>query len=978
MKKFLFIALLLSFLAAHSNETKIFDIANKSFTDKIVSTAPQIKSETRGDTIIIYMNFDYVEIEQIDSLKVLLSFDGFGHNQIQGEQSWPRLDINFPCINDEYEFKVVSHDFVDIDFRIADVSEDIIDQSYDYGEEKSDSNHSCTQQVCDKFIPLSVVNCHSIQYYRGKGIIPISFTPIQYNHYSGISRITKGLILQLIQHGNSSLNSNKIINEKYLACTDDDKTYESLVAPSLRALGISNNNYTDKIEPGEIVPSLSSQSYLILTSRKFAPVAQKLSDWKTLLGYKVTTQMPALFSPWNCAKVKKIISDFAMENPDLYYVIIIGDHNNIPANEFLHHNLKYGIFVSDFPYSCLDGENDFIPDIAVGRIPCSTLEEASSAIDKIIDYELHPVTDTDFYRNVFFVGEFDEDQEIHPNEGMEDRMFIYTSENIRNSLADGFPNLNVRRIYGTDSDVNPKYWSTFFVNSELTEIPKELQRTNFSWDGKPEDIAESINDGAFLGMYRGHGSPQKWGTRINFSSENVKNDLTNDKYPIVFSVTCQTGAYNKDEHSLAATLLNCSKKGSVGVIAASEASYSGKNDVLAGALFRSVFPGSGISNFPRGKDSSSTLAYLDEADKLKLCNLGKILNFADGAVFTHYGYDSKNALITSRLFHCFGDPSLLIRTKAPKQFRDVIVENTFDGFNVTGSGDGIYMTVVDTVRRQIIYHNILRDCYIPVDNPEDCKLCFFGKSICPLIVDGEYGYDAGRIKNLPGFKFDRYANFSTGQYEDSSSLSFDANTIDFKCIQCENNEFEVIVNGALVKDAIPIPETENWYIMGGEQDFEDLGEPLLPYVLVTLEKFDNIDYSAVSLSDSEFVDFENVNCCPYYDKLDCDPPYIDWIPISPFGGFKPTKQIELWTSSNKSKYVTYCVYPVMYNYYSKTMRCYNKMKFNIKSQKNDIQEINTELNKYEYFTIDGHKVINPEKGQMYIKKSLDRIAKIIY
>lgn len=91
------------------------------------------------------------------------------------------------------------------------------------------------------------------------------------------------------------------------------------------------------------------------------------------------------------------------KNSNFYHLLPIGNHLQMPGmiNHFSYpeHSKDFDYY-SDFEYACLDynGDNDdMIPDVYYGRIPATTPEESTIAVDKIISYEKDPVMNEDFY-----------------------------------------------------------------------------------------------------------------------------------------------------------------------------------------------------------------------------------------------------------------------------------------------------------------------------------------------------------------------------------------------------------------------------------------------------------------------------------------------------------------------------------------------------------------------------------------------------
>lgn len=213
----------------------------------------------------------------------------------------------------------------------------------------------------------------------------------------------------------------------------------------------------------------------------------------------------------------------------------------------------------------------------------------------------------------------------------EDERFVKTCEDIRGALLE--KGITMSRIYTTLREVNPKFW-----NNDLygygDEIPLELQKPNFAWDGNKNDIISQINSGVLFALHRDHGEVDRWTNPI-FRLDHL-NQLNNGNLtPVVFSINCLTGSYQTDSYQtdtdsvssdngglttdkskyyptcLAERFLSI-EDGAVGVFAASSKTYSGTNDALTFEMLRSVWPTAGFpSSFPSYGHLGNQTVYQD-------------------------------------------------------------------------------------------------------------------------------------------------------------------------------------------------------------------------------------------------------------------------------------------------------------------------------------------------------------------------------
>ncbi|MBI4720852.1 MAG: hypothetical protein HY770_06455, partial [Chitinivibrionia bacterium] len=265
-------------------------------------------------------------------------------------------------------------------------------------------------------------------------------------------------------------------------------------------------------------------------------------------------------------------------SPRLRYLALLGDANSDYKNfaasqpDYLPTDLILNPFegtreayATDDRLVLMDAEDEIsgysIPDIAVGRLPAGSVDEADGIVDKIIGYE----TSNEFgaWRNrILLVA--DDEKSTNTNA---DSDFILQSE----SLADGFvpPYIDVFKIY-------------------LTEFPDR--------GGENKEDARNLfisqwRKGALLINYIGHGSTRQMADEKVFLEENA-NELDNGyRLPLMCAFSCTIGDFdNAAAKSLSEKLLLKKDGGVIGCISASQVTYIFTNYALDFNLFRALFP----------------------------------------------------------------------------------------------------------------------------------------------------------------------------------------------------------------------------------------------------------------------------------------------------------------------------------------------------------------------------------------------------
>ncbi|MBZ0265963.1 T9SS type A sorting domain-containing protein [bacterium] len=106
-------------------------------------------------------------------------------------------------------------------------------------------------------------------------------------------------------------------------------------------------------------------------------------DWKEERGYELellTDEDVDLQNPWEIQE--ELINRYENSNPKFDYIVIIGD--DFDEWGVSPGGLNFGI--GDYDYSLLAGD-DLLPEVTIGRISVETEEEASTYVNKVLEYE---------------------------------------------------------------------------------------------------------------------------------------------------------------------------------------------------------------------------------------------------------------------------------------------------------------------------------------------------------------------------------------------------------------------------------------------------------------------------------------------------------------------------------------------------------------------------------------------------------------
>ena len=577
--------------------------------------------------------------------------------------------------------------------------------------------------------------------YRGREICNVVVNPVQYDAAANKARAYSKITYKV-----------RFVPKAGARAMAGAPATKPVILPADNMLGnITMNGASAKagdmaVKATGVAAGDDTRDYLIISVDKYAEAVDRFAAWKELLGFRVHK---VLKGSWNSDAVKAEVEKAYAENPALYYLLIVGDHDDVPGQYMEHHadDGDFSVHYTDLYYGCMDGECDETPDIYRGRLSVSSPEEAATVVDKIIGYEKTPPTDAGFYeRGVNCADYLDNDNGVADD--YEDRRYVQTAEEIRAyMLGQG---KDVERVYSTNYEITPKYWNrNYFSFGE--PIPEDMLKPAFAWDGNEGDIRAAINGGVFYVLHRDHGLVDCWENPY-FSVKHVDMLQNGDLLPVVFCVNCDNGAFQAD--CLAERFLRKQGGGAVAVIAASDISYSGYNDALACGLFDAIWPEPGLRpKFPGvnslgGETPAPTYELGQILDQAQV-RVSETFGSPDPSVSSNEKNDSFCRIVTKEIYHCFGDPSLQIRTEMPAPFSGVSVTRGNGCVTVGNGGETARITFVNRRTGEVVSHIAPSAVYTTADF-EDVDVCVSGHNRIPYI-------DAGKLTGIEGVQTDKAA-----------------------------------------------------------------------------------------------------------------------------------------------------------------------------------------------------------------------------
>lgn len=308
---------------------------------------------------------------------------------------------------------------------------------------------------------------------------------------------------------------------------------------------------------------------------------------------------------------------------------------------------------SDNIYADVSGNS--MPDVILARMTAQNATHLETMITKFLDYESTPTTDPDFY--------------AHPITALgwqTARWFQICSETVggfwHNEL--GKDQVRINAIYSGNPNSDP--WSTatntatvlnVFGPDGLGYIPATPAELGGWTGGNATMVINSINSGAFMLQHRDHGGTTGWG-EPDFQSSDI-NSLTNEDLVYVFSINCLTGKYNMTGECFAEKFHRHTSGGEnagcLGIIAASEVSYSFVNDTFVWGMYDNMWPEFLPTYGTTPAHRGILPAFANAAGKYFLQQ-------------SNWPYNTNNKEVTYNLFHHHGDAFTTVHFEVPQNF----------------------------------------------------------------------------------------------------------------------------------------------------------------------------------------------------------------------------------------------------------------------------------------------------------------------
>ena len=370
------------------------------------------------------------------------------------------------------------------------------------------------------------------------------------------------------------------------------------------------------------VHGIADAELVIVYHSDFEEAVEKLAEFRREHnGYEVSTvRIDHIVNEFSSGRVDPVgIRNFSKmlhdRNPDKFkWLLLFGDgsydfrdinglgKNFIPVYETLESHNPVDAFPADDYFALLtEGEGNDLTgklDVAIGRIPVETLDEANKMVDKLISYDAQPENLRDWKNRLTLVSDDDDDDSPWTH--------VTPSEYHYNKIKEKYPDLNVDKIY-------------------LDAYTQVATSGGQKYPGVNEAIDQTLFKGVLLINYFGHGGPKGWAQERVLKVENILSWDNSDRLPLFMTATCTFTGYDDPSFKSAGeeVLLN-PNGGAFMLLSTTRAVYINGNERLVESIMERIFEkvnGEYLSLgevFSNGKNSLGTSGLVRNSRKFVL------------------------------------------------------------------------------------------------------------------------------------------------------------------------------------------------------------------------------------------------------------------------------------------------------------------------------------------------------------------------
>jgi len=455
----------------------------------------------------------------------------------------------------------------------------------------------------DDFIPTPLVEVQESGIARSVRLARLVISPIQYNPVANTIKIFKNIQFS-IRFKNANYSKTQEFKKKYFSPVFESQFKKSVI------------NYSSEMLKDQITQY--PISYLIVSDRMFESTLQPFIELKTRQGYKVAVAYTDDIGTTTTAIKNYITTQYTNgtpQNPAPSYLLLVGDVAQVPT-----FSGTSGSHPTDTYYGTMNGSNDIIPDMYIGRMSATSTTQLQAILDKILEYEQYQMPDPSYLQYAVMIAGVD----------------------ASNAPTYGNGQINYANQYYTNSSngISP-YTYLYGSGSPITSDNSQAAPA----------IKQNISNGVGFGNYTAHCSPTGW-QDPSVSTSDVPNFTNAHKYGLLIGNCCQSNKFDETE-CFGEAILRAENKGVIGYIGASDYSYWNED----------YYYSTGVKSITANPTyDANNLGFYDrlfhlngEADNEWFVSAAQI-NYGGNLAVEQSG---SNNVYYWEMYHLMGDPSLL-------------------------------------------------------------------------------------------------------------------------------------------------------------------------------------------------------------------------------------------------------------------------------------------------------------------------------
>ena len=524
----------------------------------------------------------------------------------------------------------------------------------------------------DAFFPANNVGLYEPYIIRDFRGQNILVKPFAYNPVTKTLRVYYDMTVEMYKVDDNGAN---VMEARRSNVIKMDPDFKSLYQRHFINYEAGMAKYTAVDEEGDL---------LIICYGNFMSSMNDFVNWKKTRGVN-TTIVNASTAGSSYSAIKTYIQNQYNANNNLTHVLLVGDVAQIPGYSYSGGGSSYG-GKGDNAYGQIVG-NDIYNDVFVGRFSATTAAQVTTQCNRVITYERDLNTSATWLN----IG-----SGISRKEG-----------GSGHNSEDDYQHINNIR--------------TDLLNYGYTTVYQRYANLS-GYTATSAQISSDINSGVGIINYANHGQETAWGANssgyVYYAVSHV-NALTNEnKLPFIWSVACLVGKYDHSSDCFAESWMRATNNNNP----------TGAIGALMSYISQPWIP-------PMwAQDECVDILVESYNSNIKHTWGGVSINGLMG-IFDHYSTSEQSAVGTYQAWILYGDPSLMLRTKAPTSMtvtHNGSIEATATSYtvNVT-NGNGARATITNA------NHDILGSATVsnnkaiisltaPGANSGDLTLCVFG------------------------------------------------------------------------------------------------------------------------------------------------------------------------------------------------------------------------------------------------------------